>query len=330
MAEIQWNLLANMPNAGETFLNSYKQGQETRALTDYARDPSTGNLNALAPFKPEFVAQQKLAQQAEQKKMASENMVRDVTARAVQGDPEARSQLAYYNSELYLKLGDAQKKQVDTAMNTIGQYAFNILQLPEQQQGPALQQALQSLQAQGMDTSKFQLTGNTRQDLMSALAQSGQLDKWESFSQPKYQANGEAGLTGFQFGQPIMQGGQAKNFGQQQGPQVGAVEGGYRFKGGDPANPASWEKVGGGTGNGVGGFQPVGIPGERVTSTLRSPAHNAAVGGVKNSYHLTGKARDSVPPPGMSMQRYYQMLKAQNPNLDVINEGNHIHMEPKG
>jgi len=80
----------------------------------------------------------------------------------------------------------------------------------------------------------------------------------------------------------------------------------------------------------VAAFAPRGIPGERVTSTLRSAARNRAVGGVANSYHLTGQARDSVPPPGMSMAEYYRRLKAANPHLDVINEGDHIHIEPKG
>jgi hypothetical protein len=75
------------------------------------------------------------------------------------------------------------------------------------------------------------------------------------------------------------------------------------------------------------GFQ--GVPGERVTSTLRSAAHNKAVGGVANSYHLTGRARDSVPPPGMSLTAYYHQLKALNPDKDVILESDHIHMEPR-
>ena len=84
------------------------------------------------------------------------------------------------------------------------------------------------------------------------------------------------------------------------------------------------------------GFSPSGISGETVTSTYRSPAHNARVGGVTNSYHMRrgsdGRplARDSVPPPGMSMAQYHAILKRQNPHLDVINEGDHIHMEPKG
>ena len=63
---------------------------------------------------------------------------------------------------------------------------------------------------------------------------------------------------------------------------------------------------------------------------MRSPAHNRAVGGVANSYHLRGMARDSVPPPGMSMGQYAAELRRLNPNMDVINEGDHVHMEPRG
>lgn len=77
------------------------------------------------------------------------------------------------------------------------------------------------------------------------------------------------------------------------------------------------------------GFQPQGLPGERITSTMRSAARNKAVGGVANSYHLTGKARDSVPPPGMAMAEYARQLARLNPGLQVINEGDHVHMEPK-
>lgn len=72
------------------------------------------------------------------------------------------------------------------------------------------------------------------------------------------------------------------------------------------------------------------MPGERVASTTRTAARNRAVGGVANSYHLSGRARDSVPPPGMSMAAYVAQLKRLNPNMDVINEGDHVHLEPKG
>jgi hypothetical protein len=78
------------------------------------------------------------------------------------------------------------------------------------------------------------------------------------------------------------------------------------------------------------------IPGEQITSTYRTASHNKNVGGVPNSYHTrrdsrgNPMARDSVPPQGMSMAAYAEALRLQNPHLDVINEGDHVHMEPKG
>lgn len=41
-------------------------------------------------------------------------------------------------------------------------------------------------------------------------------------------------------------------------------------------------------------------------------------------------ASDRVPPAGMSMSAFASLLKRQNPHLDVINEGDHVHLEPKG
>jgi hypothetical protein len=78
-----------------------------------------------------------------------------------------------------------------------------------------------------------------------------------------------------------------------------------------------------------------GLSGEQITGTYRDPAKNKSVGGVPNSYHMKRDAqgrplaRDSVPPPGMSMAAYARELQRLNPNMQVINEGDHVHMEPR-
>lgn len=70
------------------------------------------------------------------------------------------------------------------------------------------------------------------------------------------------------------------------------------------------------------------VPGVGVTSRRRSPERNHAVGGTANSYHLTDQARDFTPPAGMPMGQLAARLKRAFPGFDVINEGDHVHVEP--
>lgn len=71
------------------------------------------------------------------------------------------------------------------------------------------------------------------------------------------------------------------------------------------------------------------IPGIGVSSRIRTAARNAQVGGAPNSYHLTDDARDFVPPKGMDSRSLAQKLKSlYGAGFDVINEGDHVHVEP--
>lgn len=69
------------------------------------------------------------------------------------------------------------------------------------------------------------------------------------------------------------------------------------------------------------------IPGIQVTSGLRTPERNAQVGGVPNSYHLTGQARDIAPPSTPQAAQQVRQYAAQH-GLEIIDEGDHWHLEP--
>lgn len=75
------------------------------------------------------------------------------------------------------------------------------------------------------------------------------------------------------------------------------------------------------------------VPGITVTSRGRTAEHNKAVGGVSNSFHLYERgavARDFVPgKSGLSMgQLYNQVRGTLGPEWKVLNEGDHVHVEP--
>jgi hypothetical protein len=63
-----------------------------------------------------------------------------------------------------------------------------------------------------------------------------------------------------------------------------------------------------------------------ITSTWRSVAHNRAVGGVPNSYHLQGRAIDIARKPGVTHRQIDAALRAAGYNLiESLDEGDHSH-----
>ena len=65
-------------------------------------------------------------------------------------------------------------------------------------------------------------------------------------------------------------------------------------------------------------------PGAQISSRQRTPQHNAEVGGVPNSQHISGTAADFVIPP---QQRPAFIADARKRGFEALDEGDHVHLE---
>ncbi len=65
--------------------------------------------------------------------------------------------------------------------------------------------------------------------------------------------------------------------------------------------------------------------GIQPTSVTRTPEKNRQVGGVRNSYHLSGQAADFVVPQQFKAQF---VADARANGFEAIDEGDHVHIEP--
>jgi hypothetical protein len=75
------------------------------------------------------------------------------------------------------------------------------------------------------------------------------------------------------------------------------------------------------------------FPGAIITSTTRTPEHNAEVGGVPDSMHLGGQAVDFVLPKGATFDQVKAAVAQSGLQVtELLNEGSHVHIgwAPKG
>jgi hypothetical protein len=76
----------------------------------------------------------------------------------------------------------------------------------------------------------------------------------------------------------------------------------------------------------MGSIKQIGAKWGQVTSTYRSPEHNRRVGGVANSYHLSGRAIDIARRPGISHSQIAAAYRNAGYSLaESLDEGDHSH-----
>ena len=88
---------------------------------------------------------------------------------------------------------------------------------------------------------------------------------------------------------------------------------------------ASWARLKSGSGN-LSAAAGMGSRWGRITSTYRSPKHNRRVGGVPNSYHLSGRAIDIARRRGVTHSQIAQAYRLAGMQLiESLDEGDHSH-----
>lgn len=88
---------------------------------------------------------------------------------------------------------------------------------------------------------------------------------------------------------------------------------------------ASWASIRGGPGS-LNSAAGIGSRWGRVTSTYRTPEHNRRVGGVRNSWHIRGRAIDIARKPGVTHSQIAAAFRNAGYQLmESLDEGDHSH-----
>lgn len=241
---VNWNLGLMQSNPLAMVQAGFQQGQAMRqehdqrnALLGYVKNPN--DPSAAVNFAQAGDGRMAMQVMGDQRQQASQARLADVRTRAAQGDPAAKSELAGLDWEGWAKLDEGTRKQAKERVEVLGQAAL-IADTPQKWDA-----VIDQLAPQYPELARYK--GKFSPEARNAvIAQAGEAKALMEQLEPKYVSVPAGGYL--EDVNPRSRTGGAVPTGPASGvPQPGTVEGGYRFRGGDPANPSSWEPVGGPT-----------------------------------------------------------------------------------
>jgi hypothetical protein len=198
---VNWGLAGGGNNALQMFGIGAQLGQQSVDRQNEREDRNT----LLAQRQQEIDLKTEAARREQEK----EALFTDLRTRALAGDSTALQEIAARDPAAF-------KEYEAQGRTALAEAAFDIIQTPDQAQRAAKWDSY----AQRFNRPDL-VGGYSDQALNEVVARGGLQQEFQKFRQPDYVPVGEGGLAGFQYGQPIQQGGQPQNFGNVPPPPAG-------------------------------------------------------------------------------------------------------------